>query len=273
MRRAIPGAVLVLLLAAPARLLSLTAGERLVPATAEASLVLGYDMRYGPLTLVEMQTTVDLAAAHYRAETTMQTVGVVGFVFPWTSHARTSGLRSAAGLRPQQHRSEGNFRGEKRLVEIDYEDSGGLRVHAEPAPSADWREAVSEDLRRDTIDPLTASLAAMETGCAGIVRVFDGRRRYNLRLSDMGEDEVEAASNQIYTGPARRCRAVVEALGGFWVTDPRQGETPTTLDSWIAPPRPGLVPVPVYLELSGARGTLSIHLAKVSDVSAAPAAP
>jgi hypothetical protein len=119
---------------------------------------------------------------------------------------------------------------------------------------------VSPALQQGTIDPLTATLAAIETGCRGTLRVFDGRRRYNLNMTDMGEAEVEAASQQLYAGPARRCRAVVEALGGFWQTDPRQSETPTTLDSWIAVPHAGMPPLPVYLELNGPRGTLRIRL-------------
>lgn len=264
MRRVLLGATAMLLAAAVPTSPRAT-GERQAPEPAAANLVLDYDMRYGPLRLVEMRTTVDLEPSTYRAETEMNTVGVVGWVFPWKSHAHTSGERSADGLKPQEHRSEGVYRGQNRLVELDYGEGGSVKVHAEPPPSNDWREAVPPDLQRDTIDPITATLTTMEKGCSGVVRVFDGRRRYNLNLTDMGESVVEASSSHIYAGPARRCRAVVEALGGFWVTDPRNSETPTTLDTWIAAPRPGLVPVPVYLELSSARGTLSIHLAKVSQ--------
>ena len=232
-----------------------------MPAAAvETRLALDYDFRLGPLRLVEMHTTVDLAEGRYSTEADMRTVGVVGFLFPWTSHAQSSGLRTDNGLRPRLHRAQGTFRGEPRLVEIDYGDEGRISARVEPAASSDWRDAVPPELQQDTVDPLTASLTAMAAGCAGTVRVFDGRRRDDLELADMGDSVVETSSDQVYSGPARRCRAVVQALGGFWRTDPRQGETPTTLDSWIAVPRPGMLALPVYLELSSARGTLRIHL-------------
>jgi hypothetical protein len=53
---------------------------------------------------------------------------------------------------------------------------------------------------------------------------------------------------------------LIEPRGGFWRSEPHESETPARLEYWIAPPAPGLPPAPVYLELTGARGTLSVVL-------------
>jgi hypothetical protein len=235
---------------------------------AETNLVLDYDVRFGPVRLLEMRARVELEKARYRTSAEMRTVGMVALLFPWQSAAHSAGVRSPGSLSPFRHWSEGTYRGEKRLVEIDYDDGGLVRSHIEPLPQNDWRAAVPPDMQQGTMDPLSATIAAVDSNCRGTLRVFDGRRRYDLHLTDLGTVDVQPSGDHIYAGPARHCRALVEALGGFWRSDPRQSETPTTLESWIAVPRPGLRPLPVYLELRGAQGTLSINLTAVQEKSA-----
>lgn len=244
--------------------LVLLAGLLAAPAgAADSTLALHYDVRYGPLRLLTIQTTSMLGDTHYRMRSEMQTTGPIGYVFPWKARSESEGVRSAGTLRPQRHRSDGRFRGESRVVEIAYADDGEVRARIEPPPENDARDAVPEALQRATLDPLTASLASLLANCSGTLPVFDGRRRYDLRLEELPPAQLEKSRRRLYAGPARRCRATVEARAGFWRTDPRDSETPTTLDFWIAAPSPGVSPVPVYLELSGERGTLTIDLTDV----------
>ncbi len=245
-----------------ARLAGLVAAVALAlpPGGAAAALTLHYDVRYGPLRILSLRTTVGRSTETYRTSSVVETVGVVGVVYPWRSEAVTEGVREP--LRPRHHRSDGRYRGQRRWVDITYDDDGAVTTHLEPPAEEDWRVAVPAEQQRATLDPLTASLAAVERACQGRLPVFDGRRRYDLRLEDRGTATVPS-SRSLYSGPARRCRAVVEALSGFWRTDPRDSETPTALDFWIASPRADLGALPVYLELSGERGTLRIDLTEI----------
>jgi hypothetical protein len=252
-------------MSAPGWIVALLLPVLAVAPAAGEPVVLDYDVRFGPLRLVEMRTTATLQGRRYRAVADVRTVGIVATLFPWQSQARTDGWREESSLRPRQHRSEGLYRGERRLVEIDYTKEGAVRTQIEPPPEDDARDSVPLEMQRGTIDPLTATLAVLEADCRGTLRVFDGRRRYDLRLADLGQEVVEHSRHRLYAGPARRCRAIVEALGGFWRDDPRDSETPTTLDYWIARPERALPEVPVYIELAGARGTLRIHLTGIGE--------
>jgi hypothetical protein len=128
-------------------------------------------------------------------------------------------------------------------------------------------------LQQRTVDPLTATLSALTLHCRGTVPVFDGRRRYDIRLTDLGDTDVPPSGSPLYSGRARRCRSEIIPLAGFWRVEPNQDERPTRLDYWIAAPKAGLPPVPVYLELSAPRGTLSIHLTALAAATQGDAAP
>jgi hypothetical protein len=145
-------------------------------------------------------------------------------------------------------------------VVIDYGVGGAVVAAVEPPAEDDYREAVPIALQQETVDPLTATLNALASQCRGTVRVFDGRRRYDMELTDLGDADVPRSRGAAYAGPARHCRSEMRPIAGFWHAEPRHDERPARLDSWVASPRPGLPPIPVYLELSNPRGTLSIHL-------------
>lgn len=231
-----------------------------LPAPALAGGVrLEYEVRYGLLQVLAMQTTARFDAGRYEATSQMQTVGLAGVLFPWTARASTDGVREGGGLRPSRHRSHGAYRGSVRSVSLDYDAGGAVRAAVVPPPEADYREPVPDDDRLATIDPLTATLAALQSGCRGTLQIFDGRRRYDLTLTDLGEGALPEAT-PAYGGPARHCRAGVTPRAGFWRTTDKHDERPAQLDVWIAAPRADLQPVPVYMQLSGQRGALDFQL-------------
>jgi hypothetical protein len=240
-------------------------------AAADSGAVLEYAVRYGPLQVLEMQTTTRFEGDRYHASTDVRTVGIVAALFPWRASSDSRGLRSGGDMRPQRYHTSGEYRGRQRLAQLDYDSAGGVRAHIDPPAAADDRDAVPDALQRDTIDPLTAGLSAVLSGCRGALRVFDGRRRYDLTLTDLGDADTPASRHTLYSGRARHCRATIQPLAGFWRSEPRHDERPTQVDAWIAAPRPGVLPVPVYLELSAPRGTLAIHLAAAEPLGVSPA--
>jgi hypothetical protein len=223
---------------------------------------LTYDVRWGPLSVLSMELTSRVGDDRYEATSVLQTKGLIGKVFPWRSNAESHGRRKGGALRPDWHRSDGTYRSERRTVAIDYPEDAPLRVVVTPQPEKQ-RDVVPEDLQQATVDPLTASLMTVGTECRGVVPVFDGRRRYDLRLAEQAPAAVPRDADEIYAGTARRCLATVEARAGVWRDDPRKSDKPTTLEFWIASPREGVPQIPVYLELSGARGTLAMVLTRV----------
>jgi len=237
------------------------------PAQAELGVALDYEVRFGPLQILAIRNTTRLHDDHYEATSEMRTVGMVAWLFPWTAEATTSGRGSGAALTPDRHRAHGAIRGTARSVAIEYGRDGLVTAEVTPPADLDERDPVPAALQQSTIDPLTAGLAAVTSGCAGTLRVFDGRRRYDMVLADQGEAEVPPSSHALYQGLARRCRATITPVAGFWRRSAQEDYRPSLLDSWIAAPRPGLLPVPVYLELTAPRGTVGIYLSAASALA------
>ena len=199
--------------------------------------------------MVALRATTETGDGRYRTTTAAKTVGIAGVIFPWHASATTEGRIGAGGFQPIAHRSSGEYRGQGRSVVMDYDGAGAVVAAIEPLAADDYRDAVPVTLQQDTVDPLTATLIALASHCHGTVRVFDGRRRYDIQLADEGEGEVPGSRGAVYAGPARRCRSQIRPIAGFWRTGPQHDERPSHLDAWVASPRAALPPIPVYLEL------------------------
>lgn len=236
---------------------------------ADVSVTTEYDLRYGPLTVLSVHATTTLSDAGYHTAVKAETVGVVALVFPWQAWGTTDGSRDGGQFSPRRHHSGGEYRGQRRTAEIDYRSGGAVVTALDPRPQDDYRDAVPVALLPDTVDPLTATLQILASQCRGVVRVFDGRRRYDIQLTDLGDAEVPSARRMIYTGRAHRCQGDIKPLAGFWRTDPGYDERPSRLGYWIATPKPDLPPMPVYVELSSHRGTLSMYLTAVDRAAGA----
>jgi len=241
-------------------------------AASEPGGVFDYQVRFGPLQIMSMRVTVQFEEDRYQASSDGRTVGLIGVLFPWTAASSSSGVRAGGQMRPLRFRSAGEYRGQRRSAELDYDASGAVHAETDPPPEADDRDPVPAALQQSTVDPLTAGINALLSGCQGTLGVFDGRRRYDLSLSDLGDSDTPSSRHALYSGRARHCRAAIQPRAGFWRSQPGD-ERPSQIDCWIASPRPGMPPIPVYLELTAPRGTMSVYLAAIDPDAVAPPAP
>jgi len=238
-------------------------------------VALSYDAYFGPLRLLSVATSSVVNENDYAMQVTMRTEGIVRLLFPWTAVSTSQGVVRSSRLCPVHHRIDSNYRGASSRIDLRYREDGHVELTAEPSPSEPPREEVAPALQRETVDPLTATIALVRANAAGepcneTWHIFDGRARYDLRFADLGQTIVEPARGARYHGPAHLCEATVDPIAGFLESNDEDRDKPSKLRYWLAPVLAGVRPMPVLLELSGARGALQIYL---TDARAGDAAP
>ncbi len=230
-----------------------------------AELSLKYDVYYGPLRVVAIESRSQQADGRFKMSTHMQTVGMIGSLFPWTLQAEARGLMADGDVRSESRVVDSVYRGKRQHFEVRYSTDGAVDVGFDPAPDTRERELVPVELRRDTLDPdaaLIHMLGVLVTGgtCSGTLRIFDGRLRYDLQLAEAGKAQVATADGSIYSGPTRLCDAVVEPIAGFPLAERVKGDERARLRYYLAPVLGGATLIPARVDLSGPRGTLKAYL-------------
>ncbi len=246
----------------------------LLPGTAAAAeaprvFSLTYDFWQGGFNALVLEARIKRSESGYRAAFEAHTNGLVGVLYAYSLEAESSGLVAEPLLAPHSFRADTVKSGEKRRREIVYREDGSLAVQHDPPREFKKRERVPKALQRGTIDPVSATYAVIDIferlgRCDADIPVFDGRRRYNLKISQGGQVNLAPSTYGIYSGPATLCHVSVQRLAGFKKKS-SAAHLPITLDVWLAPVIRGGPAVPVRMEGENPLGRMVVHLAKARD--------
>ena len=240
-------------------------GEPPVAAPARDGFRLSYDVYKSGFRALSLNFDVVFDGAGYRTDARLESAGIIGWLFEWRLDAVSKGQLQDTAVVPLRHRFANHWRGKVRTVEIDYQEGVPAKVRAEPPYGEDVRRAVSADLLPGAVDPMSAVTAIVlenSTGelCRPTTAVYDGRRRYDAKLTPLGAKQLKASNFAPYTGPAEGCRLNFERIAGFKEGDERMKNM--SIDIWLADVGAGRGKVPVRLELATPWGTGFAHLVR-----------
>jgi hypothetical protein len=273
-RTRVAGAVAVglatLVLAAPSR-----------PAMASTDRMnLFYEVYSGGFHVLNFELDLALAPERYDVTARIRSAGVVGWFMSWQQVAVSQGQLGPESLVPTHHHSEGEFRGRRRSVEIDYDAGQVSTVRIQPPANEDeGRDEVSIERRREAMDPISSILNAIRRisagqSCGGRLPVFDGRRRYDLVLTDRSNRA--PGLPQLAGAPAGQvqCDFVYERIAGHDRRDPDpESKNKKRIQSGrVFAERNGPLVVPVRIEMDGDWGMTIAHLREIRRDDCAPAA-
>jgi len=242
-----------------------------------APLTLQYLVGWGHMTLAEAEISYASAENLYFLKSAGRTLGLLEFFFPWQGQAETKGLLENGDRRPLRHTHEGTLDENTRWTQVDWDKAGRPRTEAVPRSDPQVVTEVPESSLAGTWDPFTAVLSLLDhltrSGrCEGTARIWDGRRRYDIVVTHLGEEDLVADRPWSYDGPAVRCAMDFHRIGGF------RRETPGGLTQdeddagqrtiWVAEIDPGQW-VLVRAELETPYGTVVGRLRPGNNLTAA----
>ena len=236
-----------LLLATTIALLPVTASAEetasMTPAAAPAqtagptsSVQLVWQVYLGGFNLGNVGIKSSFSGTGYSAVSRLKTAGVVNSFYEAVIDANSVGTVAGAALQPKKYASNTVNEKQSQRVDLTY-TTGGIQLEADPVYNTN-RFPVSEDQKRGTLDPLSGLVFSMSgvsqsasKPCGDTVRVFDGRRRYDIELTPAGQDKLKTDGG--YSGPAQKCTIVYKQLAGF-KPNLNKGKTIPTITVWFA---------------------------------------
>lgn len=209
----------------------------------------------------------------YSANARFRTAGLAALFSDADIEAEVSGYNGAGGLRPWRYQHLNHASSKNRVIEISFPD-GVAMPNINPPFGSMGEPPASDAQRAGAVDPLTGmfSLAMSYPSqggepCQGVIPVFDGKARYDLRLETHGTDRVR---NRAYRGEAIVCHAYYVPIAGY---DP--GDQPTERDIadpvvlWLAPFSGGEVYFPVRIRANSGFGGVTVEARSVTVADAA----
>ena len=223
-----------------------------------STIQLVWQVYLGGFNLGNVGLKTSFNSSGYSAVSKLKTAGVVNSFYEAIIDASSVGSVAGSTLLPRKYNSNTVNEKQSQKVDLTYTASG-IELFAEPAYNVN-RFPVTEEQKRGTLDPLSGIVFARSgvsvsptKQCGDTVRVFDGRRRYDIELKYEGQDKVKSDGG--YSGPAVKCTVVYKQIAGF-KPNLNKGKALPTITAWFAtfestsggPVKQFVVPVKIMTE-------------------------
>ena len=200
----------------------------------------------------------------YGLQANMVTQGSLATLYPYRMSVSANGRMVAGRARPTQFHSEGQIMAKTESVTLTYGPDGKVAIKAVPL-TRQAQEAAAQGTANGTIDPASLVLAvianyAQNQTCTGSYKLFDGVRRYDLNVTEVGNGNVQMYKRSFYQGPAVECQAVPQLIEGFVQMAVESQLYPQSAKIWIANAVKGMPAVPVRIYTQNALGEMVFDL-------------
>jgi hypothetical protein len=232
------------------------------PAAAADKIAMRFEVSgLGGMAVATDHTTIEESGTTYAITGDLQTTGLAGVFQKFQSKSSAHGkLGGSTGAQPEAYKADVRRDKDERHDRVDFR-TGVAASGSTVAPASDAAPTPT----RDTVDPLTAYfLVERRLGqggsCTTNVPVFDGRHRYDLHFTDLGDQKLASSDGRHYSGDAKACKMTRENVAGYPAD---KLEMPQRGTIWYARLAPGDLMLPVKLEMVTDIGSVTGHLAEM----------
>lgn len=191
-----------------------------IPAQAQGKLEARYGVSMTGITIGKAALSVDIGDGRYATSASGRASGLLSVLVNGEGTVAAQGAIKDGRAVPAAYTSAITRDDEKTELKMALDNGAVTNLTAETAAPAPDRVPLREAHRKGVIDPLSALLVPM-TGafdvlaadtCNRTLPIFDGRRRYDLKLSFKRMDQVKVERG--YAGPVVVCSMVFQAQAG-----------------------------------------------------------
>ena len=246
-------------------------------ARAQGKIEVDYAISFARIPIGSAQLAADIGDEEYKITLRGRAAGVARVLASGEGEFLTDGTVRAGELVPANFSSNINSGKERLSIKMVLADGNVTELVA--SPMGEGRVPTSDTDRRGIVDPLTALLVSAgpsgdgigERACARRLPVFDGHRRYDLKLSFKREDKIKMEKG--YTGPVVVCALEYQPISGHYPSEPlvKFLSSGREMEVALAPADGTHFLAPVRLSVSGALANLVIQATRFEATSPAPA--
>lgn len=213
----------------------------------------------------ELTWTIDFADESYQTSANGNASGVFSVLVKGKGAVTTQGTVADGQLVPVTSRADVSDEDGTYEVRMRFDNGVLARVQDRGAPPPADRVVVTRDLLQNVADPLSALLVPYDgdafapANCKRTLRIYDGRRRYNLALSYKRLDKITMRRG--YAGKVLVCNVVLRPIAGYKVGSllVRYLAGKGDLEMWFAPIAGVAVLAPVRALMPTLIGTVDIR--------------
>lgn len=190
------------------------------PARAEGRFEARYTISMAGISIGQATWAAQIGTEHYSAAASGRASGVLAALIHGEGNVAVRGDMKDGRLVPTGFTSDVTQDDERAKFKMSFDNGNVTAIDDETEPTVKDRVPVTETHKHGVIDPVSGMLIPVggtgevisKEACPRVVRIFDGRRRYDLGFTFKRIDKVKADKG--YAGPVAVCAMSLRAIAG-----------------------------------------------------------
>lgn len=245
------------------------------PAEAQSAFTANYTISVARIPVGKITWSVDIGADAFASSGSGEASGVASLAVSGKGTLAARGTVKNGRLAATDFTADVTRGDEKSDMTMVLEQGAVKAIKAQKLAPGEDRVPVSTEHRQHVIDPLTAWLipagdreALTHAACERTLPIFDGQRRYDLKLAFRRMDKVSTDGG--YRGPVAVCGVSFQPIAGHRASSTlvnflAQGRD---IELWLAPVAGTALLAPIRLSLAHMLGNLVVQAHKFQSVAA-----
>ena len=177
-----------------------------------------YEVQFGNFVVGKSHVFIQADSSHIILNSKSKTAGFLDALYKYEGDLYASSVRGNNQWFPKIFSASGIFNNKERSSKLDFENN---LVKYKNYPVLDLKKVhpINQSTLIGVIDPITAFINIIEKinayqQCDETFKIFDGRRRYDLKIKSLGITFLENDRPKSFNGKVIVCGLKVKPLGG-----------------------------------------------------------
>ena len=177
-----------------------------------------YEVQFGNFVVGKSHVFIQADSSHIILNSKSKTAGFLDALYKYEGDLYASSVRGNNQWFPKIFSASGIFNNKERSSKLDFENN---LVKYKNYPVLDFKKVhpLNQSTLIGVIDPITAFINIIEKinayqQCDETFKIFDGRRRYDLKIKSLGITLLENDRPKSFNGKVIVCGLKVKPLGG-----------------------------------------------------------
>jgi len=178
-----------------------------------------YEVQYGNLIVGQAKVSIKTSSNKIELNSRSKTAGFLDVFYEYVGELNTSSIRENNIWVPQTFLAKGLFNNKSRSSSLHWSINNSLSYTYIPSIDLKKFHPIDKENFENVLDPITAFINVIEkisseNKCDASLKIFDGRRRYNLKMKTLENSFIENDRPKSFKGDVLICGLKIVPLGG-----------------------------------------------------------
>jgi len=178
-----------------------------------------FEVQFGNIIVGKAEVSVTSEEKKITVKAKTRTSGFLNTFYEYQGELISISSKNKEVWKPYKFSTNGFFKNKSRFSELNWDEDNSVSYKIDPVLDLKEVHDIDKSTLDNVIDPLTSIINVIESiknteTCDQSFKIFDGRRRYDLKIKSLGKENLKNDRPKSFSGNVTICGVKMIPIGG-----------------------------------------------------------